>query len=43
MDTGYFEGSRETGSVLSRIALWDCFRGRILTQFPTQLHNSLKR
>ena len=31
-----FEAARKTGSELSRIALWDCFWGPILTQFPVQ-------
>ena len=30
----------EIGSVLCRNALWDCFGGRISTQFPTQPPNS---
>ena len=33
-----FEISLETGSVLGRIALWDCFEGRIL---PSFLRNSV--
>ena len=33
---GSFEDAFETGSVLCRSALWDCFGERILTQFPAQ-------
>ena len=29
----------ETGSVLCRIAPWDCLMAGIMTPFPGQLHN----
>ena len=32
----YFEVVCAIGSLFCRTALWDCFGGKILTQFPTQ-------
>ena len=37
---GHFEGMRETGSKLCRIALWDCFGNALLTLFSAQPCNS---
>ena len=34
-----FEVGQESGPVLRRTALWDCFGGRSLTQFPLQPRN----
>ena len=34
------EVARETGGVLSQIALWDCFPGQIRTQLRAKLRNS---
>ena len=39
---GHFEVVSETGSVLCRIALWECFGGRILTQYPVRPRNPLQ-
>ena len=38
-----FWGCLETECVLCQMALWDCFGGRILTQFPAQLRKSIQR
>ena len=39
---GHFEVVSETGSVLCRIALWECFGGRILTQYPVRPRNPIQ-